>query len=156
MLASVFCRDVLAMKLRPVLLSACSFFSQDGAVRRRAAAALGLCAIAVAGQPALAAGERSSPPAQQGVASPRSAHEPLRRRLTKYESRKMRHACAARAGERGLAGAERDAFIAACYAARLSHRGERQRCRQEAAAKGLDKAALRDFLRDCVKDRSRE
>jgi hypothetical protein len=144
------------MKLRPVLLSACSSFFRGGSVRRRTAAALGLCAIAVAGEPARAAADRSPPPAQQGVASPRASHEPLRRRLTKYESRKMRHACSARAGERGLAGADRDAFIAACYAARLSHRGERQRCRQEAVAKGVDKAGLRDFLRDCVKDRTRE
>jgi hypothetical protein len=145
------------MKLRPAFASDFSFFSHDGAIRRRsAAAALGLLAMAVATQPALAAAERSVAPAQQGVAQPRGAHEAPRRRLTKYESRKMRHACAARAAERGLAGSERDAFVAACYASRLSHRGERQRCRQEAAAKGVDKSALRDFLRDCMKDRSRD
>jgi hypothetical protein len=142
------------MKLGLVFLSA---LFRSGAVRGRSAAgALGLFSMLIVGGTALAAAEKAPLPGQQGVAPSRGAHEPLRRRLTKYESRKMRHACAARAAERNLSGAERESFIAGCYASRLSHRGERQRCRQEAVAKGLDKATLKDFLRDCVKDRARD
>lgn len=123
---------------------------------RLARTARAVLALALATAPSLAAQDHPLPAPQQGasVAGPRS--ESLRRRLLKYESRKIRHACAAHAGERGLAGAERDAFIAGCYVGRLGHRGERQRCRVEAAAKGVDKSALRDFVRDCVKERTRE
>jgi hypothetical protein len=120
------------------------------------AAARAVLALGVSAAPSLAAQDRPLLAPQQGasVAGPRS--EPARRRLSKYESRKIRHACAARAAERGLAGAERESFLSSCYVVRLGHRAERQRCRLEAAAKGVDKSALRDFLRDCVKERSRD
>lgn len=123
--------------------------------RRCARVVLGLLMTVATLAPALAAADRPLSP-QQGVSVANGRSEPARRRLTKYESRKARHACAARAGERGLAGAERETFVANCYFNRLAHRGERQRCRQEAAAKGIDKSALRDFVRECVKERSRE
>lgn len=119
---------------------------------------LSAAAVALWVAPAVAASDRPAVPTQQGVAVsvPRPAHEPGRRRLSKFEARKIRHACYGRADERGLGGTEREAFVANCYVYRVAHRTERQRCRQEAAAKGIDKSALRDFLRECVKERSRD
>lgn len=120
---------------------------------RASAAALALWAW-----PASAASDRPAAPTLQGVtvAAPRPGHETGRRRLSKFEARKIRHACYARADERGLKSGEREAFVANCYVYRVAHRTERQRCRQEAAAKGIDKTALRDFLRECVKERARD
>ncbi|MBY6241011.1 hypothetical protein [Methylosinus sp. Sm6] len=122
-------------------------------VRRGARAVL---ILTITAAPAMAAPDRPSVSPQQGVSVAGPRPEAGRRRLSKYEARKARHACAARAMERGLAGAERENFVANCYFSRLAHRGERQRCRQEAAAKGIDRSALRDFLRGCVKERSRD
>lgn len=78
------------------------------------------------------------------------------RRLTKFEARKIRHACYGGANERVLGGAEREAFLTRCYFGRVSHRVERQHCRQQAAARGVERAAMRDFMRECVRERLRQ
>lgn len=88
-------------------------------------------------------------------AGARSTREPSRR-LSKFEARKIRHACYGRANERGLTGAEREAFLTRCYFGRVSHRAERQQCRQQAAARGVERAAMRDFMRECVRERTRQ
>jgi hypothetical protein len=88
-------------------------------------------------------------------AEPRTSREPLASHLSKFEARRIRHACTGRANERGLKGAERSAYLSRCYFGRVSRRGLRQACQKEAATKGLDKTAQRNFVRECVKERSR-
>lgn len=92
-------------------------------------------------------------PAPGSAAVAVKAHDSPRR-LSKFEARRIRHACQGRANEKALNGAEREAFLARCYFGRLSHRAERQQCRQQAQAKGVEKAALRDYIRECVRVRS--
>lgn len=116
---------------------------------------------ALVATPALAASEKATAlPSDSAAATARApaktAHEPARRRLSKFEARKIRHACQGRANERGLAGPEREAFLARCNFSRLTYRVERQQCRQQAAAKGIERAGLRDFLRECVRERTRQ
>jgi hypothetical protein len=74
--------------------------------------------------------------------------------FSKLEARRIRHVCFGRANEQGLRGAERSAFLSHCYFGRVSHRGVRHACRKEGSAKGLDRSALRDFVRECVKERT--
>lgn len=99
----------------------------------------------------------AAPPPTASAPNGRSAREaPGRRKVTKFEARRARHACLGRANERGLSGPDRDAFLTRCYFGRLSHRNERQQCRQAAAAKGIvDRSALRDFLRECLRGGAR-
>lgn len=121
------------------------------------AAALAIAGPAVAGSAPRAATPEpaaGAPPAPSNP--PKSGHEQTSRRMTKFEARKIRHVCYGRANERALSGAEREAFLARCYFGRVSHRVERQQCRQQAAAQGLDKTAARDFVRECVKERVRQ
>lgn len=106
--------------------------------------------LALANPPAVAA-----PPPTVAPPAGKSAREPPRRRLTKFEARRIRHACHGRANERGLSGPEREGFLSKCYFGRVANRVERQLCRQEAAARGVDKSALRGFLRECVRERVR-
>ncbi len=72
--------------------------------------------------------------------------------MTKFEARRIRHTCQEKANERGAKGADRDAFLTRCFFGRRALRGVRRDCAKQGAAKGLDKAALRDFTRDCVKE----
>lgn len=96
---------------------------------------------------------RQAGPSQNATAAPAKA---TAGRMSKFEARRIRHACREHANERALRGAERDAFMLRCYFGRVSHRGLRKDCAQQGEAKGLDKNALRDFVRDCVKDRARQ
>lgn len=97
-------------------------------------------------------------PAPTGAAATKSGHDSFGR-MSKFEARRIRHACHDHANERNLKGAERDAFMMKCFFGRASHRGLRRECAREGEArvldKGLDKAALREFTRECVKERSR-
>jgi hypothetical protein len=74
--------------------------------------------------------------------------------FSKLEARRIRHVCYGRANEHGLKGVERSAFLSRCYFGRVSHRSARYACQREGAAKGLSKSALRDFVRECVKERT--
>lgn len=119
---------------------------------RLVAGVLALTAFAIA--PALA----GPPPGRGAVAepapllfAPAKSPEP-QRRLTKFEARRIRHACYGRADERGLSGPERAAFLARCYFGRVSQRAERRQCRQLAAARGVEKPAMREFVRECVRE----
>lgn len=103
--------------------------------------------------PRVGSSDPSATPANASAAKP--AREPTPRRLTKFEARRIRHACYGRANESSLRGAEREAFLTKCYFGRVSHRVERQQCRQQAAAQGMDKVAAREFVRECVKERVR-
>jgi hypothetical protein len=99
----------------------------------------------------------SAPPAAQQTTPPaaKPAHDAAPR-LSKFEARRIRQACRERANEHGAKGAEREAFLSKCYFGRVSHRGQRRECAQQAAAKGItDKGAVRDFVRECVKDRTK-
>jgi hypothetical protein len=87
---------------------------------------------------------------------PRAPHEPAAPHFSKFEARRIRHACVGHANERALRGADRSAYLSRCYFGRVSHRGLRHACQKEALAKGIDKAAQREFVRECVKERSHE
>jgi hypothetical protein len=138
-----------------------SIEARPRAAARRSGPAGFLVALAVLATLAAgsaAATDRPAPPLETGQsASPaaKAPHEP-RRRMSKFEARKIRQACRGRADERNLAGAERDAFLSRCYFSRLAVRVERQQCRQQAAARGLADRAARDFVRQCVRDRLRQ
>jgi hypothetical protein len=100
-----------------------------------------------------------SSPNRQGATNPEprpNPHEPPAPHFSKFEARRIRHTCAGHANERGLKGAERSAYLTHCYFGRVSHRGLRLACHKEAAAKGLDKNAQRDFVRECVKERAKD
>jgi hypothetical protein len=90
------------------------------------------------------------PPAN---APSKGAHEAAPH-FSKLEARRIRHLCHGRANEQGIRGAERTAFLSRCYFGRVSHRGVRHACQKEGAAKGLERPALRDFVRECVKERT--
>ncbi len=72
--------------------------------------------------------------------------------VSKFEARRIRHTCQERANERGVKSAEREAFLSRCFFGRSALRGVRRDCAKQGAAKGLDKPALRDFVRECVKE----
>ncbi|WP_036283598.1 hypothetical protein [Methylocystis sp. ATCC 49242] len=117
---------------------------------------LGACAYLACVGAALA-DTRPSPatPAPAAASAPNSGHDSSRR-ISKFEARRIRHACRDRANEHSLKGPERDAFLTKCFFGRASHRAVRHECAREGEAKGLDKAALRDFTRECVKERTRQ
>jgi hypothetical protein len=97
-------------------------------------------------------------PDHHGAANPdsRAAHEPPAPHFSKFEARRIRHGCVGHANERGLKGPERSAYLSRCYFGHVSHRGIRHACQKEAVAKGVEKAAQRDFVRKCIIERSRE
>ncbi len=76
-------------------------------------------------------------------------------KVSKFEARHMRHACREKANERGLRGSDRDSFLTKCFFGRRAQRSDRRECAKQAAAQGLDKAAQRDFERECLKRRAR-
>jgi hypothetical protein len=148
----------------PALASALHFWggSQSKARRRRRVALLSIASALCVATPSFAGGSPArattdAAPRNHQAAPQRAAHEPAPRRLTKFEARKIRHLCSGRAVERGLSGAERDAFLTSCYFGRVSsYRAERQQCRQQAATQGLvERTAVREFVRDCVRDKAR-
>ncbi|WP_157235252.1 hypothetical protein [Methylosinus sp. LW4] len=129
-----------------------------------------ICALSVTtASPAFAANGADKPPALEPAPAPAAAPPPpalagksaqpapapARKRLTKFEARRIRHACQGRANERNLVGPEREAFLGRCYFGRVSTRVERQQCRQEAAARGIERANQRVFIRECVRERVR-
>jgi hypothetical protein len=72
--------------------------------------------------------------------------------VSKFEARRFRHACLERANEKALRGAERETYLSRCFFGRAATRGARRECAKQGAAKGLEKAALHDFVRECVKE----
>jgi hypothetical protein len=74
-------------------------------------------------------------------------------RVSKFEARRIRHVCRERADERGVKGADREAYLSRCFFGRRITRKERRDCAKLAAAQGGDKAAQRDFLTKCLRDR---
>ncbi len=72
--------------------------------------------------------------------------------VSKFEARRIRHTCQERANERGVKSAEREAFLTRCFFGRSAQRGVRRDCAKQGAAKSLDKPALHDFVRECVKE----
>jgi hypothetical protein len=81
----------------------------------------------------------------------KTPHEAMPR-VSKFEARRIRHACRERANERGVKGSEREAFLSRCLFGRRVGRKERRECAKFAAAQGLDKAAQRDFVRECLRE----
>lgn len=103
---------------------------------------------------ALAQPQQLAPaPQAPAAATPKSGHNSAGR-LSKFEARRFRHACRDNADQQGLKGADRDAFLTKCFFGRVSHRALRRDCAKEGEAKGLDKNALREFTRECVKERA--
>jgi hypothetical protein len=76
--------------------------------------------------------------------------------LSKFEARRMRHACQERANEKGLRGQDRDTFLGRCFFGRAATRGIRRDCRKQGQAKGLDRTTLREFVRECVRERTHQ
>ena len=75
-------------------------------------------------------------------------------KVSKFEARRIRHACRERANERGVKGAEREAFLSSCFFGRRVTRKERRECVKLAAAQGVaDRAAQREFVSKCVRER---
>ena len=98
----------------------------------------------------------SSPPAtQNGAPAPHSAAPSTATapagNLTKFEARRVRHACLERANERTLKGKEREEYLVRCIFGRSAmRRTVRRECRKQGLAKNLDRAALRDFIHQCA------
>lgn len=69
-------------------------------------------------------------------------------KVSKFEARRIRHTCRARANERGVKGSEREAFLSRCFFGRRVGRKDRRDCAKLAAGQGLDKAAQRDCARE--------
>ncbi|ARN81388.1 hypothetical protein [Methylocystis bryophila] len=71
--------------------------------------------------------------------------------LSKFEARRVRHACQERANEKALKGQAREDFLLGCVFGRsATRRAVRRECRKRGLAKGLDKAALHDFMHQCT------
>jgi len=119
------------------------------AMKTRRMIGIVVAAATLATAPAALAGQNHTRP--QPVAG--KTDNPAR--ISKFEARKARHVCRDRANEKGLKGSDRDAFVGRCYFGRLSHAGVRRECVRAGEAKGIAKAALRDFVRDCVKERTK-
>ena len=97
----------------------------------------------------------SSPPAaQKETATPHSAPPTTAAstaNLSKFEARRVRHACHERANEKALKGKEREDFLLGCIFGRSAmRRTVRRECRKQGLAKGLDRAALHDFMHQCA------
>jgi hypothetical protein len=85
------------------------------------------------------------PPAQKEAAQAATAN------LSKFEARRVRHACHERANEKALKGKEREEFLLGCVFGRSAmRRTARRECRKQGLAKGLERAALHDFLHQCA------
>lgn len=113
------------------------------------------CAGAVCGAAEAQTRQAPQTPTAPAANATKSGHDSPGR-LSKFEARHIRHHCRDRANERSLKGAERDAFLTKCFFGRASHRTLRRECAQQGEARGLEKAALREFTRECVKERSRQ
>lgn len=108
--------------------------------------------------PAAGAEPRVHAPAPAAAPTAANAAKPKRDsagRLSKFEARRFRQSCRSRANESGLRGSEREAFLTKCFFGRVSHRALRRECAQQGAAKGLSNGPLREFTRECVKERAR-
>lgn len=82
--------------------------------------------------------------AQPGNATPNG-------NLSKFEARRVRHACLERANEKALKGKDREDFLLGCVFGRSAmRRAVRRECRKQGLAKNLDRAALRDFMHQCT------
>jgi len=144
--------------------------SPRGAARSPKLAAAGLALVLLAAAagaqaqprnqaaPATGAEPRVHAPAPAAPPTAANAAKPKRDsagRLSKFEARRIRQSCRSRANESGLRGTEREAFLSKCFFGRVSHRALRRECAQQGAAKGLAGGPLREFTRECVKERSR-
>ena len=93
------------------------------------------------------------PPAAQKEAAPAHPAPPTTAtaNLSKFEARRVRHACHERANEKALKGKEREEFLLGCVFGRSAmRRTARRECRKQGLAKGLEKAALHDFMHQCA------
>ncbi|HXY58964.1 MAG TPA: hypothetical protein VEH76_10315 [Methylocystis sp.] len=105
------------------------------------------------------ASAQTQPPAPAGQAvatdNDESGHVRLQHapKVSKFEARRIRHACRERANERGVKGAEREAFLSRCFFGRRVTRKERRECAKLAAAQGIgDRTAQREFVNKCVRE----
>ena len=75
-------------------------------------------------------------------------------KVSKFEARRIRHACRERANEHAFKGPEREAFMSRCFFGRRVTRKERRECVKLASAQGIvDRAAQREFVSKCVRER---
>jgi hypothetical protein len=100
--------------------------------------------IPLLGSPAPAQNEATTThPAQPTNAAPGA-------NLSKFEARRVRHACHERANEKALKGKEREDFLLSCVFGRSAmRRAARRECRRQGLAKGLEKTTLHDFMHQC-------
>ena len=97
----------------------------------------------------------SSPPTAQSQATPAHPAPPTTTtpaaNLSRFEARRVRHACHERANEKALKGKEREEFLLGCVFGRSAmRRTARRECRKQGLAKGLEKGALHDFIHQCA------
>jgi hypothetical protein len=129
------------------------FTTTGGALVRLAGALVGasllLCGAAAIGEAQAQAQTQSqthtNPPAATAARDPKAS-------MSKFEARRIRHSCQERANEHSVKGGEREAFLTRCFFGRSALRGLRRDCAKQGAAKGLDRPALHDFVRECVKE----
>ncbi|MGA8171401.1 MAG: hypothetical protein WB816_11325 [Methylocystis sp.] len=114
---------------------------------RLAGAALG-AALVILGPGAMSEARAQT----RTTAAAAAASHDQRSSVSKFEARRIRHTCQERANERSVKGGEREAFLTRCFFGRTALRGIRRDCARQGAAKGLDKPALREFVRECVKE----
>jgi hypothetical protein len=79
-----------------------------------------------------------------------------RGRVSKFEARRMRHACRDQAQRSGVGANGRSAFVSACVRLHIVARHFWGECKRLAAGRGLDKTAAEDFTRACVSEKMRQ
>ncbi len=105
---------------------------------------------AASATPAAAPAKNGAPPATTNEATGRITPAPGGN-LSKFEARRVRHACQERANDKTLKGKEREDFLLGCIFGRSAQRrAVRRECRKEGVAKGLEKAALHDYIHQCA------
>ncbi len=132
------------------------FARRSGATRRVSGAlfcaTLLLMAAAGDARAAPTAPENDALTRQASPSNGKGAHDAAASSLSKFEARRVRHTCQQRANDRALKGSDRDAFLARCFFGRSAHRAARRECFKQGRTKGLDKAALHEFVRECAKE----
>ena len=74
--------------------------------------------------------------------------------ISKLEARRFRHACERLAAERAIPQSGRESFLKACFERRAAHRPEARECRAERESKGIDQAHAREFMRQCIREKT--
>jgi hypothetical protein len=94
-----------------------------------------------------------SPAPRPAVVSPSASAPAVARRPSRDEVSAAREACRQQANARDLIGSERAKFLRGCFGAKMPAVVKRNTCRKEGKAKGHAQAALRAYIRQCMRGR---